>query len=211
MTTVGPGPAPVTTPVEQTDWVAALSIPGPLQERALVELHALLLRAARRQVQRMGLRATHVAEELANQAADEALMTLLGKLHTFEGRSRFTTWAYKFAVLQAATAVRTLAWQDREIHLDGLDLVPDGRPGPGHYAEAVDLAQALRAAVDTELTSHQRRIVIALLVDEVPIDVLAQRLGTNRNALYKALHDARKRLRAHLRETGFLDDQAGKP
>ena len=206
MTTVGPGPAPVTAPVEETDWVAALSIPGPERERALAELHGLLLRAARRQVQRTGAVTRDMAEELANQAADEALITLLGKLHTFEGRSRFTTWAYKFAVLQAATAVRTLAWQDREIHLDGLDLVADGRPGPGQYAEAADLAVAVRAALDTELSPHQRRIVLALLVGDVPIDVLAERLGTNRNALYKALHDARKRLRARLRATGFLDD-----
>jgi RNA polymerase sigma-70 factor (ECF subfamily) len=208
MTTLGRGPAPVTAPLDDTDWVAALSIPGPEQDRALVELHALLLRAARRQVQRMG---TADADELANQAADEALMALLAKLHTFEGRSRFTTWAYKFAVLQAATAVRTLAWQDREIHLDGLELLADGQPGPGQYAEAADLADAVRSALATALSPHQRRIVLALLVDEVPIDVLAERLGTNRNALYKALHDARKRLRGHLREAGFLEEQAGTP
>jgi RNA polymerase sigma-70 factor (ECF subfamily) len=213
MTTVGPGPVPVTAAVGETDWVAALSIPGPERERALADLHALLLRAARRQVQRMGMVSLDTAEELANQAADEALVTLLGKLHTFEGRSRFTTWAYKFAVLQAATAVRTLTWQDREIHLDGLDLVADRGPGPGQYVEAADLAVAVRAAVDTELSPHQRRVVLALLVDEVPIDVLAGRLGTNRNALYKTLHDARRRLRAHLRAAGFLDDQdkAGRP
>jgi RNA polymerase sigma-70 factor (ECF subfamily) len=214
MTTVGPGP--VTAAVGETDWVAVLSIPGAEQERALAELHALLLRAARRQVRRMGQVAPDLADELANQAADEALITLLGKLHTFEGRSRFTTWAYKFAVLQAATAVRTLAWQDREIHLDGLDLMTDRRPGPGQYAEAADLAVAVRAALDTELSPHQRRVVLALLIDEVPIDVLAARLGTNRNALYKTLHDARKRLRTHLRAAGFLDDhlqqdKAGRP
>jgi RNA polymerase sigma-70 factor (ECF subfamily) len=212
MTTVGPGPAPVTATAEETDWVAALSIPGAEQERALADLHALLLRAARRQVQRMAPVTPDMDYELANQAADEALITLLGKLHTFEGRSRFTTWAYKFAVLQAATAVRTLTWQDREIHLDGLDLVADRRPGPGQYAEAADLAVAVRAALATELSPHQRRVVLALLVDGVPIDVLAARLGTNRNALYKTLHDARKRLRAHLATAGFLDDdKAGRP
>ncbi|HET8559424.1 MAG TPA: sigma-70 family RNA polymerase sigma factor [Marmoricola sp.] len=214
MTTVGPG----TTAAAATDWVTALSLPGPEQDEALRALHALLLRAARRQVQRMapmlaGSGGT-VTEELANQAADEALMALLGKLHTFEGRSRFTTWAYKFAVLQAATAVRSLAWQDRDICLDGLDPA-DTDPAPGAYLEARDLGAAVRAALDTELTPHQRRVVVALLVDEVPIDVLAERLATNRNALYKTLHDARKRLRAHLRAAGFLDQpdqpQAGTP
>ncbi|HEU4566518.1 MAG TPA: sigma-70 family RNA polymerase sigma factor [Marmoricola sp.] len=209
MTTVGRGPAPVAATAAEADWVAVLSIPGPGQDRALAELHALLLRAARRQVNRMGLLAGGAADEVVNQAADEALMALLGKLHTFEGRSRFTTWAYKFAVLQAAAAVRTLAWEDREIHLDGLDRVVDGQPGPGQYAEATDLAEAVRRALETELSPHQRRVVLALLVEEVPIDVLAERLGTTRNALYKALHDARKRLRAHLRATGFLEDLGG--
>ena len=203
MTTVGPG----TAASAATDWVAALSLPGPEQDEAMRALHGLLLRAALRQVRRMaagaGIGASTV-EELANQAADEALMALLGKLHSFEGRSRFTTWAYKFAVLQAATAVRTLAWRDRDIRLDDLEPT-DPDPAPAEYVEARDLGTAVRAALHTELTPHQRRVVVALLVEEVPIDVLAERLGTNRNALYKTLHDARKRLRAHLCAAGFLD------
>jgi RNA polymerase sigma-70 factor (ECF subfamily) len=191
-----------------TDWVAALSSSGPEQHRALRELHALMLRAARTQVNRMRpmLAGTdaHTIDEIANQAADEAVVSLLGKLGTFEGRSRFTTWAYKFAVLQAATAVRSFAWQDRATETDLLELTADPAPLPGQYAEAADLGDAVRRALDTELSPHQRRIVIGLLVHEVPIDVLAERLGTNRNALYKTLHDARKRLRAHLQRTGYL-------
>ncbi|HET9500674.1 MAG TPA: sigma-70 family RNA polymerase sigma factor [Marmoricola sp.] len=219
MTTLDPGSAPLSpaaTVEGVVDWVEALSMPGPRQDDAHRQLHALMLRAARRQVQRMqpvlnGV-GTQLVEEIANQAADEAMMTLLGKLGTFEGRSRFTTWAYKFAVLQAATAVRSVAWRDRDVHLDGLDLLAGDDPQPGQYAEASDLADAVRSALDSELSPHQRRIMVALVVDDVPIDVLAERLGTTRNALYKALHDARKRLRAHLRRTGHLDDidtQAG--
>jgi RNA polymerase sigma-70 factor (ECF subfamily) len=173
-------------------------------------LHALMLRAARTQVSRMRPMLAgadpRTADEIANQAADEAVMALLGKLGTFEGRSRFTTWAYKFAVLQAATAVRSFAWRDRAADIDLLDLAIDAGPLPGQYAEAADLAQAVRRALDTELSPHQRRIVIGLLVEEIPIDVLAARLGTTRNALYKTLHDARKRLRTSLRLTGHLSD-----
>ncbi|HET8605151.1 MAG TPA: sigma-70 family RNA polymerase sigma factor [Marmoricola sp.] len=209
MTTLGPG----TAAAGVTDWVAALSLPGPEQDEALRALHGLLLRAAHRQVRRMapgaGIGASMV-EELANQAADEALMALLGKLHTFEGRSRFTTWAYKFAVLQAATAVRSLVWQDRDIRLEDLEPT-DPDPAPADYVEARDLGTAVRAALHTELTPHQRRVVVALLVEEVPIDVLAERLGTNRNALYKTLHDARKRLRTHLCAAGFLDQLPQQP
>jgi RNA polymerase sigma-70 factor (ECF subfamily) len=175
----------------------------------LQDLHSLLVYAARRQVRRMtsAYSASGEAdvEELANQAADDALVALLGKLHTFEGRSRFTTWAYKFAVLHAANAVRAAAWRGREIQLDGLEHLADGAPGPGQYAEARDLVAVVRLLLDTALTPHQRRVVLALVVDEVPIDVLAERLGTNRNALYKTLHDARVRIRSALRDEGLLD------
>lgn len=210
MTTVSGRPAPAPTVEASVDWVSALTMPGPEQDRALRDLHRLLVHAARRQVHRMGGRAgSRDVDELANQAADEALVALLGKLHTFEGRSRFTTWAYKFAVLHAANAVRAAAWQGREIHLDGLDLVIDPAPQPGHYAEAHDLVTAVRRLLGSTLTPHQRRVVVALVLDEVPIDVLAERLGTNRNALYKTLHDARARIRSALVAEGLLDGTTG--
>ena len=190
------------------DWVEALSTPGPGQDQAMGRLHEMMLRASRHQVRRMRCSLAGVGnerlEEIANQAADEAMMAVLTKLSTFEGRSRFTTWAYKFAILQCATEVRRYAWQHREVELDDLINLGDRGPSPASYVEAADLASAVRAAIDVALTPHQRRITIALLVDEVPIDVLAQRLGTNRNALYKTVHDARTRLRAHLITTGHL-------
>jgi RNA polymerase sigma-70 factor, ECF subfamily len=199
------------------DWVGTLSVPGPEQDEAMRLLHGMMLRAARRQVSRMsgllGGVGPEVVEEIANQSADDAMMSLLGKLGTFEGRSRFTTWAYKFAVLQAATDVRSRAWRGRDVHIDGLEVAASDA-APSDYVEAADLSAVVRAAVDTVLTPHQRRILLALVVEEVPIDVLAERLGATRNALYKTLHDARKRLRAHLRSTGHLmsiDDQTGRP
>jgi len=213
MTTLGPGAAAATAREGAVDWVSALSFPGPERDQALRDLHALLVHAARHQVQRMrhagGPRGTSDVDELANQAADEALVALLGKLHTFEGRSRFTTWAYKFAVLHAANAVRAAAWRGREIQLDGLDMVADPAPQPGQYAEARDLADVVRRVLGTALTPHQRRVVVALVVDEVPIDVLAERLGTNRNALYKTLHDARVRIRSALIAEGLLEPPTG--
>ena len=196
---------------EPEDWIEALTSPGPRQDHAMERLHTLLLRAARHQVWRMRSSlggAGHARlDEIANQAADEAMMTVLAKLHTFEGRSRFTTWAYKFAILQSATEVRRLAWQHREVSLDELAEVPSRGPSPAGYTEGVDLAWAVRSAIDTALTPHQRRVTVALLVDEVPIDVLAERLGTNRNALYKTVHDARARLRADLVSSGHLSAQ----
>jgi RNA polymerase sigma-70 factor (ECF subfamily) len=210
VTTVSGRPAPAPTVETPVDWVTALTLPGPEQDRALRDLHGLLVHAARRQVHRMGaVVGPRDVDELANQAADEALVALLGKLHTFEGRSRFTTWAYKFAVLHAANAVRAAAWRGREIQLDGLEVLADTSPQPGHYAEAHDLVAGVRRLLGTALTPHQRRVVVALVIDEVPIDVLAERLGTNRNALYKTLHDARGRIRSGLRTEGLLDETTG--
>lgn len=190
------------------DWPAALALPGARQDQALRRLHSLMVKAARHQVWRMrgmlpGADAGTL-EDLANGAADEALTVLLAKLDTFEGRSRFTTWAYKFAILQAATEVRRQAWAQREVSLDDTDLWCDTGPGPEQHAEAADLARAVAEAMQVALTPYQRRIAVALLVDNVPIDVLAERLGTTRGALYKALHEARGRLRAHLGATGHL-------
>ena len=201
-----PGLVPVQD--DPLDWPAALTLPGAEQDEALRRLHALMVKAARHQVWRMRGMLPGVGaggfEELANSAADEAMTVLLAKLDTFEGRSRFTTWAYKFAILQAATEIRRQAWAGREISLDDADLWSDAGPGPEQHAEAADLAAAVQNAMRVALTPYQRRIALALLVDQVPIDVLADRLGTTRGALYKALHQARGRLREHLTATGHL-------
>ena len=189
------------------DWVAELTGSGPVRDDALRRLHELLLRAARRQVSRMSsMRAVVGAaqvEDVITLAADEAMVAVLSKLATFEGRSRFTTWAYKFAVLQAAVELRRQAWSRREVPLESAPPLIEPCPSPDQYAEGAELAAAVRDAIDRVLTPHQRRIALALIVDEVPIDVLAERLGTNRNALYKTLHDVRTRLRAHLALAGF--------
>ncbi|KRC84634.1 RNA polymerase subunit sigma-24 [Terrabacter sp. Root85] len=198
------------------DWVEALTGGGPEQSAALRELHTLMLRAAAHQVWRMRPAlpdpSPSAVDVIVNQAADEAMTALLAKLHTFEGRSRFTTWAFKFAILQAATEVRRLQWQHREVELRDLDVPSAPRhEDPELYAEGNDLAAAVAAAMRGVLTPYQRRIAIALLVDGIPIDVLADRLGTNRGALYKTLHDLRVRLRAELTANGYLPVHPANP
>ena len=200
-----------------TDWVLALSSPGPEQQTALRALHALMVRAAAHQVWRMrGVlpdASPGTVDVIVNQAADEAMAALLRKLHTFEGRSAFTTWAFKFAILQAGSDVRQLQWQHREVELRDLDvehLSSLVHEGPERQVEGSDLARALAASMRSCLTPHQRRVAVALLVDGVPIDVLAERLGTNRNALYKTVHDVRQRLRHDLTERGYLPDADGR-
>jgi len=201
---------------EPADWVEALRGDGPDQLAALRRLHALMLRACGHQVWRMRAAlpdaSPDAVELLVNQAADEAMTALLGKLHTFEGRSRFTTWAFKFAILQAATEVRRLQWQHREVELRDLDEPSaSAADDPQLRAEGTALADAVVDAMRRVLTPYQRRIAVALLVDTVPIDVLAERLGTSRGALYKTLHDTRVRLRAELTAQGFLPVDRGQP
>jgi RNA polymerase sigma-70 factor, ECF subfamily len=189
---------------ESRRWLERLRGAGPEREDALVDLRALLLRAARFEVSRRRGALTHLRgrdlDDLAEQSADDALLAILAKLDQYRGESRFTTWAYKFALLEAAVKLRRRAWQGREVPLarDAWPLLPDVRPGPDEHAETRELMVALWTAIEQELTPHQREILVAIALNEVPIDVLAERLNSTRGALYKTLHDARRRLRAYL-------------
>jgi RNA polymerase sigma-70 factor (ECF subfamily) len=135
-------------------------------------------------------------------------VAILAKLPTFRGQSRFTTWAYKFALLEAGVKARRRTWQGREVPMadDGWALLADARRGPGADAETAELLQAVRVAIDTVLTPHQRAVLVAIALQDVPIDVLAERLCTTRGALYKTLHDARRKLRAELGRQGLHPD-----
>ncbi len=126
------------------------------------------------------------------QAADDALMALLAKCDQYRGASRFTTWAYKFALLEASVKVRRRAWRDREVPLEpeAWKLVADRALAPQAAVEGQELIDAVREAIARRLTEHQRNILVALAMEGVPVDVLAERLGTTRSALYKTLHDA---------------------
>jgi RNA polymerase sigma-70 factor, ECF subfamily len=185
-------------------WLAALSAPGAARDAACSRLHDLLLRAARFEVNRRRASLPHLRgddfADLAVQSADDALMAIMGKLETFRGDSRFTTWAYKFALLEAAVKVRKRAWQGREIPIEpeSWEVFAADRQSPHGQAEQSDMLRELKAAIDNDLSPHQREVLVALALNEVPIDVLAERLNTTRGALYKTLHDARKKLRAHI-------------
>jgi RNA polymerase sigma-70 factor (ECF subfamily) len=209
VTTVERAVSGVEAPASNDGWWTHLGEDGPAGQVALTQLHELLLRASRHQVWRLrdllhGADAADI-DDLAQQAADDAMVAVLRKLSTFEGRSRFTTWAYKFAILHAGVAVRAQAWRKREVPLPDTFVLMDLAPSPAATSEAAHLARAVRDAIATQLTPHQRRVLLALVVDDVPIDVLAERLGSSRNALYKALHDARQRLRLALISSGHLE------
>jgi RNA polymerase sigma-70 factor (ECF subfamily) len=191
---------------ESQEWVSGLRARS---DEAVARLHALLLRGARFEVARRRPTLPHLRgnelDDIAMEAADDALMSVLARLEDFRGDSRFTTWAYKFALLEAAVKLRKRAWQGRELPLEpeSWSLFASAGLGPEDEAEQSELLQTLQAAVSEALTPHQREVLVALALNGIPIDVLAERLDTTRGALYKVLHDARRKLRAHLDERGI--------
>lgn len=197
-----PGP-----PSDRERWLEPLAATGTRHVDAVRALHELLVRAATYEVRRraasMGLSGSSDLEDLAMQAADDALVAILARLDSFEGRSAFTTWAYKFAIHTAGVAVRRLAWRGRDIPSSGeaLDRFASRVQAPDEAAEQRERLERLFAAIQ-DITPRQREVVLALCISEVPIDVLADRLGSSRGAIYKTLHDARRALRARVGEGG---------
>src|SRR5215204_5242382 len=196
---------------ESQEWLTGLR---ERRDESVAQLHALLLRAARFEVARRRPTLPHLRgnelEDIAYEAADDALMSVLARLDDFRGESRFTTWAYKFALLEAAVKLRKRAWQGREVPLDpeSWSLFTTADLGPEDEAEQSELLRTVQTAVAEELTPRQREVLVALALNGMPIDVLAERLNTTRGALYKTLHDARRKLRKHLDEKGISVEAA---
>jgi len=206
--------APAALDADSREWLRGLRAEGASRDEAIARLHGLLLRAARFEVARRRPALPHLRgdelDDIANEAAADALMSVLRRLGDFRGASRFTTWAYKFALLEAAVKLRKRAWQGREIPLEpeSWGVFSSSELEPDAEAEQSELLTTLQGAIAELLTPHQRRVLVALALNGVPIDVLSERLNTNRGALYKTLHDARRKLRKHLAERGLaLDDR----
>lgn len=200
---------------ETREWLSALRSEGSAHDVAVERLYELLLRAARFEANR---RAASIAfvdrseiDQIVSDSAGDALVSVLARLDDFRGFSKFTTWAYKFAILETAVKLRRRAWRDREIPRapESWELVQDLRQAPEHDAEQSELLAALGHAIETVLTPRQRKVLVAVAVNGVPIDVLAERLESTRGALYKTLHDARRKLRATLVDAGFDDGELG--
>jgi RNA polymerase sigma-70 factor, ECF subfamily len=188
---------------ESRVWLEALRAEGAAREEAAHRLHALLFRIARFQLARRTgvsqLRGEEV-DDVATEAADDALVRILGRLETFRGGSRFTTWACKFAILEASEALRKRLWKRRELPLadDWWRSLELSAADPVEDTEQLEVLHALPDAVEQVLTEQQREVFVAIALNGVPVDVIAVRRGSTCGAVYKALHDARRKLRARL-------------
>ena len=199
--------------LENCAWVRDLSSAGDRRELASRRLYEILLRAARAEA---GRRATRLRlagpelDDLAHQAAADALLAICGKIETFRGDCKFTTWAYKFVIFDVAAKVNRHFWQRAGVAFDeeDWDRLP-ARLGiePESHAESRDLMTAVHRAVDENLTAKQRMVFVALVLNGMPTDVLADQLGATHNAIYKMMFDARRKLRAALVDAGYLPEQ----
>jgi RNA polymerase sigma-70 factor, ECF subfamily len=214
---LGATPARAGTEPDSEWWLTVLRADGPEREEAVGRLHDLMLRAARFELGRRRAALSHIRgeqlDDLAMQAANDALTAVLSKLDDFRGASRFTTWAYKFALLEAGVKLRRRAWQEREVILEPDAWIGFADRGGGVQSEleSSELLGELKSAIDSTLTPHQRQVFVALALNEVPIDVLSERLSTTRGALYKTLHDARKKLRGELAASGLVEPNSDDP
>ena len=207
---VGGTPPAAQLDPESAEWLRVLGRAGPQREAALAQLHELLVRIARGEVARRGPRlriSGPELDDLACQAAADALLAITGKLGQFRAESRFTTWAYKFVIFEVSAKIGRHFWRHPAVPLDAEDW--DRLPGrfgadPAYQAEWGDLFAALRRAVDCELTARQREVFVAIVLNDVPLDTLVIHLGSSRNAIYQVLFGARRKLRAALAAGGYL-------
>jgi RNA polymerase sigma-70 factor (ECF subfamily) len=207
---VVPADSTVSADAESARWLRELSGAGAEREAAVARLHAQLLRIARAEVRRRGapLRISGPElDDIAYQAAADAVLAITAKITRFRGESRFITWAYKFAILEVSSKIGRHFWRNPPVPMqaEDWDRLPD-RFGidPAHASESREIVAVLRHAVDEELTARQRQVFVAIVLDGVPLDALVAQLGSTRNAIYKTLFDARRKLRAALVANGYL-------
>ncbi len=193
-------------------WLTDLRAEGAQKEAALDDLHAILLRILPAALSRWLPSTSSHFESFIEDMAQETLLRVVDRLDSFQGRSKFTTWVYKIGVNIGLGELRLRKW--KEVSLDGLeesnhpDEMPSERfasemPSPEGMLERKNVIDMVQQVMKEELTPHQHQVMMAVAVQGVPLGVVAERLGSNKNALYKLMHDARLRLKRRLEREGL--------
>ncbi len=196
-------------------WISELKSDGASREAALADLREIVQHGLPYALSRWLSPEDPLFTPLVEEVTQETLLRVLDQLDTFEGRSMFTTWVHKIAVRIALTELRRKRWQDSS--LDELvdneenpapaSLISDHTPGPEAVTERDDMLVRVRRILEQELTPKQREALVLLGIQNVPLEEAAKRLKTNRNALYKLLHDARLRMRRRLTNEGLTPQE----
>ena len=192
-------------------WLSDLRAEGEMRETAIADLREVIQHGLPYALSRWLSQDDPLFFPLVEEVTQETLLRVLDQLDTFEGRSMFTTWVHKIAVRIALTDLRRKRWQDSSLDemVDNEEspppprLMADRSPGPDVLAEQTDMVEHIRHILDEELTPKQREALILLGIQDVPLEDAARRMKTNRNALYKLLHDARLRLKQRLMAEGL--------
>ena len=193
------------------EWIADLSRPDPSE--AIADLRAILVRGLRFA---LSSRVQGDLEMMVDDFVQDALVRILDKLDTFRGESRFTTWAQKITVRVAFSELRRQRWKDISLQdlipsNDAGDFTPvvlsDPGPNPEQQTTQQLMTDMVMRLVMEELTDRQREVMLAVMVGGMPLEEVARRMDTNRNALYKLIHDARKRLQKRLDLEGLTPEE----
>ena len=187
-------------------WLSDLRAEGTIRDAALEDLRSIIKKGLPYALSRWLSPSQPQFEALVEEVTQETLLRVLDQLDTFEGRSQFTTWVHKIAVRIALTELRRKRWRDSSLDelTENEDVPPpqgllaDSQAGPDTIAERADLLEHVRRVIDEELTDRQRQALVLLGLQNMPMEDAARKLKTNRNALYKLLHDARLRLKTRL-------------
>jgi RNA polymerase sigma-70 factor, ECF subfamily len=189
-----------------SEWLTALREAGRIQEAALAVLRRDLIGAIKSYLAKEGHLHPDEARHLAEDCAQEAILIIQAKLDSFRGESRFTTWAFSIAIRVVLGELRRRRWQEAAVETAQLgQVVPDwpiDEPGPERSLQQREAWAALTQLIETALTPLQRTALIAHVFQEMPLDLVAEWLGSNRNSLYKLIHDARQRLKQALLARG---------
>ncbi len=196
------------------EWLDELRSNGTSREAALTDLREVVQKGLPYALSRWLSPEDPLFAPLVEEVTQETLLRVLDQLKTFEGRSMFTTWVHKIAIRIALTELRRKRWQDSSLDeiMDNEEspapagLMADPQAGPEISAERQDMLERIRRILDEELTQKQRQALIYLGIQDMPMEEAARRMKTNRNALYKLLHDARLRLKRRMALEG-LDPQ----
>ena len=194
-------------------WLTALGDAGSQRDAALAGLHKMLLKVAFHETYRRGPGFRIDGQELddlAHQAANDAMVSLLEKLDTFRGESKFTTWAYRFVALEVSNKLGRHLWRRPSVSLDAEDweqLPALAATDPLAQTQQRELFSAVQRAMNEALTDHQRHIFLAVVVNGVSMDAMVSQSGSNRGAIYKTVFDARRKIRAYLIANGYLEGE----
>lgn len=192
-------------------WLSDLRADGPVREEALTDLREIIAHGLPYALSRWLSPDSALFAPLVDEVTQETLLRVLDQLNTFEGRSMFTTWVHKIAIRIALTELRRKRWQDSSLDeiVDSEEapaparVIADRQPGPAEIAEQADMMARVRRILEQELTPKQHEALMLLSIQDVPLEEAAKRMKTNRNALYKLLHDARLRLKRRLTSEGL--------